>query len=1096
MSEDRHTRFLGIPAGLRPPHAHVLLGVEPDVNDPEIIEAAVQRRMDELDKFALSNDRTTREQVQKLMNEVAKARVKLTQRAEGQAKKAAPIETPEPTPTPVVPAQTPTTEQPPIAAVEHVPVPRKASLNFKFKFQWPRLSAEAWSLLGIAWLMSLAVTAVGAYFVASSKSIPELAPIAGNTPTLPKEGEPPSEPTPGPAPNDPPAQVPPVEPDETTEPTKPVASPTDPILTWEQVEQIKDPDARLQAFIRLRDSKEDFRQQIELIRRALGLFNGIPDVKIATYDAGNDKMKLIVKVAHVGDRDNPNFGITDISPLTGFKAHGLTLGNLINIRDFEPLRTARINHLNVSGCTGLTDYSLFKSIDGLQALILDRTNIDDLNKLTVQRLDWLSLQNCQNLTSLDGLEGKTIETLIASRNSQLNDIDALRVVRGLKEVNLSHTSAHRLDALAAHQLTQLDLGSCFYLASITPLEQVSTLERLVLPPVGSRILQSDLYQLQGRLPGLTIAHSADRLKEPDEIVHTQIADHNKLDRFKDPADRHAAFIKLRESYEPFSKEQVDLIWRELLYINNTNHVMFQMDAHATEPKIMIGVVDNLAGNQNNAITDLSPLNGINTHTLSVQRLPNLQDFRFLTGSNIHTLDLTGCSQFKDVSILKEVKGLSILKMNETAVSDLRPLRLESLQVLAVDGCKSLRDLNGLQGLTLEALSAVGCTSLREVSALASVKGLKSVNLAQTAIQSASPLARQGELTILSLSGCDNLSTLAGLSRLKGLKKLYLHDTPMLDHVDTERLKKLLPNTTISFEDEGVALEPNADADAPPDDDVPTVKTIKELMRIKDGQTRFKAYLKLRDSLELYSDEQKELIRWVFAASHNEDGMGLNLRRGEHGYDLSVTNLNLGGEDVRKKVTDLSAFSGMTFNQLDLSSCQNLIDLRPLEGTTIRNLDLGWTNVTYLGPINEIKGLQTLDLGSTPIIHVKQLEIDQLDRLDLGRCRNLRSLDGLEGMTIRSLNLEGGPKLTDLSALSQIKGLEYLELQSLNITSLRPLAGLKLKQLDVDSCNQLRSITELRKMDTLEVLYIRHTAVSERDIKSLQKLVPDAKIWFE
>lgn len=1079
---------MGLPAGPRPPRAHVLLGVEPDVNDPSIIEAAVQRRMDQLDQYALSNDRETREQVQKLMNEVAKARVKLTQRAKAKAKQAPPVVAPAAVPEPTAAERiAPTTPTAPKGAVEPTPFSVAATPRRAW-FSWPRLSAEAWSLLGIVWLMSLLVTAVGAYFIATSRTpAVELAsqspanqtpaeqvtapdakpgdaddtsdpePVATVDPEPGSDPEPDTdrEPKPNPKPDNPP--------DATPQPAVVALSPMDKVM------QINDRRARLQAYLELRDSMPSYSpEQIALIIEAARRFNDAPRMKIRISPAKLSMPGFMIQApVSSGDLNHPNLKATDLSAFTGLEVDYFNIQNWRALQDFTVLSTMRIRSLNVEGCIGLKDLSVLNRCEGLQELHLGGNY----------------------LTSLKGLE-----------------------IGSLKTLRITDSPVSDLSPLARMELDSLRLIHCYGLESLDALESMPPLTELYITDEPDSRLQDDYLRLRSirppsvtsyrapEKPVVTIWPRSDLPVTPEPVVQTHIADHNKLDRFKDPSDRHAAFIKLRESYEPFSQEQSVLIQRELALLNNTNNVLFEMRADRDEPSIMIGVVGHVRGSNNNAITNLSPLRGINAHTLSIQQLAGLRSFDFLKGSTIHTLDLTGCNQFKDVSVFKEVKGLSVLRIGQTPVSDLRSLRLDSLQELVIDGCRSLRDLDGLQGMSIEVLSAVGCTSLREVSALASVKGLTSVNLAKTAIQSASPLARQGGLTTLSLSGCENLSTLAGLSRLKGLKTLYLHDTPLLDHVDTERLQKLLPDTTINFKDEGVALGPdpeaNADADAPPDDDVPTVKTIQELMRIKDGQTRFKAYLKLRDSLELYSEQQKELIRWVFAASHNEQGMGLNLRRGEHGYDLSVTNLNLGGEDVRQKVTDLSAFSGMTFNKLDLSSCQNLKDLRPLEGATIRNLDLGWTGVTDLASINEIKGLQTLDLGSTAIVHVKQLDIDELDRLDLGRCRELRSLDGLEGMTIRSLNLEDGPKLTDLSALSRIKGLEYLELQSMNITSLRPLAGLKLKQLDVDSCNQLRSITELKKMDTLEVLYIRHTAVSERDIKSLQKLIPDARIWFE
>ena len=72
---DFYTRLLGMPAGRRPPNHYELLGLPLFTPDFAGIEAAVQRRMEQLDQFALHPDIAIRKRTQEMLTEVAQARV-------------------------------------------------------------------------------------------------------------------------------------------------------------------------------------------------------------------------------------------------------------------------------------------------------------------------------------------------------------------------------------------------------------------------------------------------------------------------------------------------------------------------------------------------------------------------------------------------------------------------------------------------------------------------------------------------------------------------------------------------------------------------------------------------------------------------------------------------------------------------------------------------------------------------------------------------------------------------------------------------------------------------------------------------------------
>ena len=77
MAADFYTEWLGVPPGPRPPDYYTLLGVKVFCRDQDIIERAARRQLTRLDEFALYPDRDTRDEVQDMMNEVARARVDL-----------------------------------------------------------------------------------------------------------------------------------------------------------------------------------------------------------------------------------------------------------------------------------------------------------------------------------------------------------------------------------------------------------------------------------------------------------------------------------------------------------------------------------------------------------------------------------------------------------------------------------------------------------------------------------------------------------------------------------------------------------------------------------------------------------------------------------------------------------------------------------------------------------------------------------------------------------------------------------------------------------------------------------------------------------
>src|SRR5687768_3110455 len=74
MPEDLYTTWLNVPPGPRPPDHYALLGLPRFAGTREEVEEAAHRQLARLDRFALHPDKARRDECQRMMNEVARAR--------------------------------------------------------------------------------------------------------------------------------------------------------------------------------------------------------------------------------------------------------------------------------------------------------------------------------------------------------------------------------------------------------------------------------------------------------------------------------------------------------------------------------------------------------------------------------------------------------------------------------------------------------------------------------------------------------------------------------------------------------------------------------------------------------------------------------------------------------------------------------------------------------------------------------------------------------------------------------------------------------------------------------------------------------------
>lgn len=134
------------------------------------------------------------------------------------------------------------------------------------------------------------------------------------------------------------------------------------------------------------------------------------------------------------------------------------------------------------------------------------------------------------------------------------------------------------------------------------------------------------------------------------------------------------------------------------------------------------------------ITDITPLKGI--HTLNIFQCTGIESLEPLKGirelcmqgceqitdlysiaSSLHTLDITFCSQFTDLSSLAYASSLSKLILRYCHITDLSPLMDLPLQHLDINNCHNITDLSPISNCPIRYLDMSRCLQITDISPL-------------------------------------------------------------------------------------------------------------------------------------------------------------------------------------------------------------------------------------------------------------------------------------------------------------------------------------------------------------------------------------------
>ena len=501
MAVDPYSKWLNIPEGPRPPAPHELLGLRDGTTDAKIIDLATERRMDQLDRYALSSDREVREQVQQLMNEIAKARTQLIAKASVQAPLA-----PSPPPAPAAVSKRITkptrVKQKPVSRPSPQPTAQPAKRPASF------LPDMFWLLLISGWALSIVVVGGITYILASPTAPdPDLNnPLAAQVVPVPEPAVQPKpkpvEPTPIPEPEPRPEPEPEPEPRPQPKPEPKPAPKPDPQIAKPEPLKPGDYSEDLKTYFKERDSlARDPEAQVALIQEKISEVNG----GITVHIEWTQKSGRLANFWLIGEQENnapahENKKIRDLSPLAGLEVSYLRLNDLEQVQSFDFLKTMRMSSLTTSGNNRL-DLDTVGQIKGLTGFFLRDIRGTDFKLFKGRRMNGIDCSNVIGLKSLDGLEGMRLTSLYINDCPTLTDISALSTMTITYGLGFKNTPITDITPITkVRQLKALFINDCPNITSLKGLEASKALHTLEIN--GTGVSEAEIEQVKWKLPKL------------------------------------------------------------------------------------------------------------------------------------------------------------------------------------------------------------------------------------------------------------------------------------------------------------------------------------------------------------------------------------------------------------------------------------------------------------------------------------------------------------------------------------------------------------------------------------------------------------------
>ncbi len=539
---------------------------------------------------------------------------------------------------------------------------------------------------------------------------------------------------------------------------------------------------------------------------------------------------------------------------------------------------------------------------------------------------------------------------------------------------------------------------------------------------------------------------------------------------------------------------------------------------------------------NNSISDISSLSGL-TNLISLNLWDNsISNISAL--SRLTNLTLLGLSNnsISDLSPLSRLTNLEYLSLTSNNISDLSPLsRLTNLTGLHLGGNNSISDISSLSGLTnlislnlwdnsisnistlsrLTNLTRLGLSnnSISNISALSNLTNLESLNLWDNSISGLSPLSRLTNLTLLAL-GNNSISDISALSNLTNLITLYLNGNSISGLSPLSRLTNLeslnLWDNSIS-DISALSNLTNLESLNLWDNSISDISALSNLTNLEslnlwDNSISGLSPLSRLTNLE-YLDLDVNSISDISPLVINT-GLGSGDRVYLQSNPLSRTSINLHIPALQRRgvtvVFDSSSGSeAVTIADANLRAviADSLgkaigVPITRAEMATLTVIEAGNKGIHNLIGLEHATSLQRLSLGRVRVNGEWVNNNDISDLSPLSRLTNLEYLDltsnsisGLSPLSrltnLTGLHLGGNNSISDISSLSGLTNLISLNLWDNSISNISALSRLTNLTLLGLSNNSISNISALSNLTNLESLYLWDNSIS--DISTLSRL---------
>ena len=196
---------------------------------------------------------------------------------------------------------------------------------------------------------------------------------------------------------------------------------------------------------------------------------------------------------------------------------------------------------------------------------------------------------------------------------------------------------------------------------------------------------------------------------------------------------------------------------------------------------------------------------------------------------------------------------------------------------------------------------------------------------------------------------------------------------------------------------------------------------------------------------------------------------------------SLLELNLAGTGIQD-LGPLTSLPNLTILNISDTPVHNIAPLSSLK--TLRQLTAWYTSIRDLSPLIDLTNLRSLTIGNliqdiTPLRNLRGLT-----ELTIASER-ISSLEALRGnRDLRVLRLHA--EFPSLEPIAELENLEELSIRSTNVESLHALRNMKmLKSLDISGCHKISDISLVNGMSRLEYLGLARTQV--RDLSPIANL---------